>query len=61
MGHRGAHLCEILHLCFGRLTGEPECAGINQHVVGDERALQERKQRIHPGLEFLQVTSRGGV
>ena len=23
----------------------------NRHVVGDERALQERRQRIHPGLE----------
>ena len=33
------------------LVGQPECAGINRHVVGDERALQERKQRIHPGLE----------
>jgi succinylarginine dihydrolase len=35
----------------GRMVGQPECAGINRHVVGDERALQERKQRIHPGLE----------
>jgi MoaA/NifB/PqqE/SkfB family radical SAM enzyme len=32
-------------------VGQPESAGINRHVVGDERALQERKQRIHPGLE----------
>ena len=23
----------------------------NRHVVGDERALQERRQRLHPGLE----------
>jgi hypothetical protein len=34
-----------------RVVGDPESAGINRHVVGDERALQERKQRIHPGLE----------
>jgi hypothetical protein len=26
-----------------RTTGKPECAGINRHVVGDARALQERK------------------
>ncbi len=23
----------------------------NRHVVGDERALQERRQQLHPGLE----------
>jgi hypothetical protein len=34
-----------------RLTGKPERAGINRQVVGDERALQERRQRIYPGLE----------
>jgi hypothetical protein len=28
--------------CFGRMTGNPESAGLNRHVVGDERALQER-------------------
>jgi len=26
-----------------RLVGNSECAGINRHVVGDERALQERR------------------
>jgi hypothetical protein len=26
-------------------------AGINRHVGGDERALQERRKRIHLGLE----------
>jgi glycogen debranching enzyme len=26
-----------------RQTGDTECAGINRHVVGDARALQERK------------------
>jgi len=25
-----------------RITGKPECAEINLHVVGDARALQER-------------------
>jgi hypothetical protein len=33
------------------MVGYSEGAGINRHVVGDERALQEGKQRIHPGLE----------
>jgi hypothetical protein len=28
---------------YSRLVGEPESAGINRHVVGDARALQERK------------------
>jgi hypothetical protein len=27
---------------FGQIVGKPESAGINRHVVGDERALQER-------------------
>jgi len=36
---------------YRRVTGKSECAGINRHVVGDERALQERRQRLHPGLE----------
>jgi hypothetical protein len=26
-------------------------AGLNRHVVGDERALQERRKRIHLGPE----------
>jgi hypothetical protein len=26
-----------------RVVGKPECAGINRHVVGDARALQERR------------------
>jgi hypothetical protein len=34
-----------------RFVGDSECAGINRHVVGDARALQERRQRLHPGLE----------
>jgi hypothetical protein len=37
--------------CNFRVGDNTLCAGINRHVVGDARALQERKQRIHPGLE----------
>jgi hypothetical protein len=33
---------DTVHDC-ARVTGKPESAGINRHVVGDERALQERK------------------
>jgi len=34
------------------MVGNPECAGINRHVVGDERAPQERRNsEIHLGLE----------
>ena len=45
-GSLNAHL--VIH---SWIVGSPESAGINRHVVGDERALQERRQRIHPGLE----------
>ena len=31
----------------GRLSS---CAGINRHVVGDARAPQERRKRLHPDL-----------
>jgi hypothetical protein len=34
-----------------RTVGHSECAGINRHVVGDERALRKGGQRIPPGLE----------
>jgi len=27
------------------------CAGINRHVVGEEESLQERRKRLHLGLE----------
>jgi hypothetical protein len=30
-------------------------AGINRHVVGDERALQKREQRVYSGLESCVV------
>ena len=36
---------------YACIAGYPESAGINRHVAGDERALREGKQRIHPGLE----------
>src|SRR5712692_3779691 len=47
----GKRRCGRTKLDSGRIVGNSESAGINRHVVGDERALQERKQRIHPGLE----------
>jgi transposase len=42
MGIRTLETCLACHLgdCT-RITGKPECAGINRHVVGDARALQE--------------------
>ena len=39
------------HTSAAPTVGASESAGINRHVVGDERALQERRKRIHPGLE----------
>jgi hypothetical protein len=33
-----------------RLAGYSSSAGINRHVVGDARALQERNERFHPDL-----------
>ena len=30
---------------------KPSSAGINRHVVGNERVLQERRKRIHLGPE----------
>ena len=32
---------------FEGLDSERGCAGISRHVVGDERALQERRKRLH--------------
>jgi hypothetical protein len=32
-----------------------ESAGINRHVVRDGRALRERSERIHPGLESCMI------
>ena len=42
-------------------TGESESAGINRHVVGDERALQERKAANPSWPRVLQATSRGAA
>jgi hypothetical protein len=36
--------------------GNPECAGISRDVVGDERALQGRRQRIHPASSLVSDT-----
>ena len=40
-------------------VGIRECAGINRHVVGDERALQERRVANPSWPRVLQATSRG--
>ena len=32
-----------------------KCAGINRHVVGDERALREKEQRLYSDLESCVV------
>jgi hypothetical protein len=42
-----------------RLVGKPESAGINRHVVGDERALQERRAANPSWPRVLQATPRG--
>ena len=41
------------------LVGNPECAGINRRVVGDERALQERRTANPSWPRVLWGTSRG--
>jgi len=33
-----------------RIVGYSECAGVNRHVVGDARALRERRKRLYPDL-----------
>jgi hypothetical protein len=33
------------------VVGHSESAGINRHVAGDERALRERRKRLHPDPE----------
>src|SRR5258707_1106825 len=43
----------------GRVVGNSESAGINRHVVGDERALQERKVANPSWPRVLQAISRG--
>src|SRR5439155_15379836 len=42
-----------------RVTGKPKSAGINRHVVGDERALQERRAANPSWPRVLQARSRG--
>jgi hypothetical protein len=34
---------QMTRRAYSRVTGHPESAGINRHVVGDAKALQERK------------------
>jgi hypothetical protein len=49
----------FLTLVSGRVVGQPQSAGINRHVVGDERALQERKAANPSWPRVLQAMSRG--
>jgi NAD(P)-dependent dehydrogenase (short-subunit alcohol dehydrogenase family) len=42
-------------------VGKPVCAGINRHVVGDERALQERRTANPFWPRLLRAASRGAV
>ena len=41
------------------VVGNAESAGINRHVVGDEKALQERRAANPSWPRVLQATSRG--
>jgi hypothetical protein len=41
------------------VTANPESVGINRHVVGDERALQERRTANPSWPRVLQAASRG--
>jgi hypothetical protein len=41
------------------ITAYPESVGINRHVVGDERALQERRVANPSWPRVLQAASRG--
>jgi len=43
-----------------RAGGYAECAGINRHVVGDERAPQERRAANPSWPRILRRSSRGG-
>jgi hypothetical protein len=40
------------------LVGDLECAGINRHVVGDERALRERRAANPSWPRFTDVTAK---
>jgi hypothetical protein len=39
-------------LGWAEKRGYRKCAGLNRHVLGNERILQERRERIHLGPEF---------
>ena len=49
LNSKARHTREMITAFLGRrkrlvwLVGDPESAGLNRHVVGDARALQERK------------------
>src|SRR6266851_10497502 len=42
-------------LDYVRMVGNSECAGINRHVVGDERALRERRTASPSWPQVLQA------
>jgi hypothetical protein len=42
-----------------RVWGDWKSAGINRHIVGNERVLQERRERIHLWPQVLHLASRG--
>src|ERR1700704_803183 len=53
--YRELNSAVLRHTDNERFVGKPESAGINRHVVGDERALQERKAANPSWPRVLQV------
>jgi hypothetical protein len=48
----------LIAINSSRTVGNSECAGINRHVVGDARALQERRTATPSWPRVLQETAR---
>jgi len=44
-------LFESERVIYGERQKVGGCAGVNRHVAGDARALQERRERLHPDPE----------
>src|SRR4051794_18783241 len=53
-------LCPVHLLTALRSRSDTKSAGLNRHVVGDERALQERRTANPSWPRVLQGSSRGG-
>ena len=49
---------KICFLTYIVIAGVRQCAGINRHMVGDERALQERNSEIILASSFALVIVR---